>query len=130
MFAALEAEASDFSREHGIACSLVIDDDEPELSKLVSMNIYRIFQESLANVYKHARATKVTAELTCQNNRLTLIVTDNGIGIPEAGNGERTFGITGMKERAELMHGSLYILPVKPSGTKVKLIVPVLSERS
>jgi signal transduction histidine kinase len=129
LFAGLESQASNFSRLHSIPCILTIEMEEPEFSRLVSLNIYRIFQEALANVFKHARATQVHSRIICAGDKMIITITDDGIGIG-AGIGQKgvqkTFGLIGMKERAALIHGKIEILPGKEKGTIVELTVPVI----
>jgi signal transduction histidine kinase len=93
--------------------------------------IYRIAQEALTNIIKHAHATEVTIKMVYAHDRLSLEIRDNGKGFvckkrPQA-NG---LGIDLMRERAELIKGTVSVVSRPQKGTTVKLIVPVVGDRS
>jgi signal transduction histidine kinase len=94
--------------------------------------IYRVVQEALTNVSRHAEATSAVVSITERDGVVTVSVTDDGKGPPEAarlgprGDGlEGGFGMSGMRERAELVGGELEMLPAPGRGTTIRLTVPL-----
>lgn len=124
--AALEAQAQEFENRTGIRCIVVLPRERLALDSEHSTAIFRIFQESLTNVARHAQATRVNARLEIQENQLILVVQDNGRGFDEAQlGGRRSLGLVGMQERAFLLNGEFKIEGVPGSGTKVTLRIPL-----
>ena len=87
----------------------------------VQMVIYRVTQESLHNIYKHANATQVKVELLTRRNTLTLTIEDNGSGFDQMAIMEVQFGIRGMRERACNIQAVLLVESEIGHGTKIKL---------
>jgi len=124
--AALEGQAQEFEKRTGIRCIVVLPREQLALDSEHSTAIFRIFQESLTNVARHAQATRVNARLEIQENQLILVVQDNGRGFDEAQlSGRRSLGLVGMQERALLLNGEFKIEGVPGSGTKVTLRIPL-----
>jgi signal transduction histidine kinase len=124
--AALEGQAQEFENRTGIRCIVVLPREQLALDSEHSTAIFRIFQESLTNVARHAQATRVNARLEIQENQLVLVVQDNGRGFDEAQlGGRRSLGLVGMQERALLLNGEFKIEGVPGSGTKVTLRIPL-----
>jgi signal transduction histidine kinase len=97
----------------------------------VEVALYRIAQEALQNVMKHASASRVTLRLTADDGQVRLLVEDDGCGFRavDAGrnrNGDQSYGLVGMRERAELVGARLDVTSTPASGTKVlvELAVP------
>jgi signal transduction histidine kinase len=91
-----------------------------------AMNIYRIVQEALSNVARHAEATNVAIDLECREQELTVSVADDGKGFVEAQwSTPQALGLVGMRERAQLIGGRLKIDSAPGTGTCVKLTVPL-----
>jgi two-component system, NarL family, sensor histidine kinase UhpB len=99
-------------------------DDLPPLSAELELVIYRVAQEALTNVLRHADASHCLVELQSQDGRVELRVSDDGRGMPSRIEGE-SIGIEGMRERALLAGGSLAIEARADAGTTVRLTVPV-----
>src|SRR5665213_760649 len=106
---------------------------DPELESTV----YRIVQEALTNVSRHAHATRAVIEVTEREGTIVASVTDDGQGMPGAerlgprGDGlEGGFGMSGMRERAELIGGELEFMPAPGKGTTVRLTVPLAGRPS
>src|SRR5437899_7238360 len=98
--AALHCESRRFQDRTGVLCEAHLPETEPNLSTGVSTALFRIFQECLTNIARHAHATKVGAALKLENGWVTLRVLDNGRGITEAEIANpRSLGLLGMKER-------------------------------
>lgn len=90
--------------------------------------VYRIAQEALNNVTKHARAKHVRMTLSSGNGTIRLVVDDDGVGVRRAHRADGThggMGMTFMKERAEVLGGSLSVQPRQVKGTRVIVAVPV-----
>ncbi len=118
---ALSSLCSEFSRSSGVSVTREIDNDLPELSGDVELVLYRVAQESFTNAARHARADHVELSLTASDDRLTLRIRDDGRGGPF----DEGTGIRGMRERAKLVGATLEITPADPSGTEVRLEIPL-----
>ncbi|MEO8335295.1 MAG: PAS domain S-box protein [bacterium] len=103
-------------------------DEELELDKAIATAAYRILQESLTNVVRHAGATEVDVALRCDAHNVILEVTDNGRGITqEELERSGSLGLLGMRERAAIFNGDVAVQAVDPAGTRVMLRIPVAS---
>lgn len=117
--------AREFSRLTGIACELRLP-EHIRLSREGSTGVYRIVQEALTNVARHAKATKVTIRARKSKTQLTLEITDNGLGIAEDAAAEyASYGIIGMRERSEHLGGDFHIEGVPGRGTAIILRLPL-----
>lgn len=124
--AAIEWQAAEFEKRSGISCTAEIDTAIPPLSQDKSINIYRIFQESMSNIMRHSGATSVKISLSKAGQQLVLLITDNGTGISEQEISAHTsFGILGMGERARLCGAELIIKGIPGKGTTISLSVPI-----
>jgi signal transduction histidine kinase len=120
--AALEWQAREFEKQMGIACIFRDADKEinGELDPDHASALFRIFQEALTNIAKHAGATRVTVSLRRQRQHLTLTICDNGRGITPADRLKpHSFGLRGMSERAKALGGTLSLSPAPGGGTMV-----------
>ncbi|MBB5350444.1 signal transduction histidine kinase [Haloferula luteola] len=124
--AALEEEARDFTQLTQIPCRLHIQTMDNELSRPLATAAFRIFQESLTNVARHAHATEVLATCEADDQRLLLTIEDNGRGM-DAHTAERplTLGLLGMWERARNAGGELNFRSSEGHGTTVRLVLPL-----
>ncbi len=124
--AALESQAQEFEDRTKIHCSVTLPGEPLSLDVDTSIAIFRIFQESLTNVARHARATRVGARLNAENEQIIFQVFDNGRGFdPEEAKARKSLGIVGMQERAFLLKGDLKIEGVHGAGTTVTLTIPL-----
>lgn len=124
--AAIEWQTAQFEEQTGISCVFKTSKVSDEYEKTVNTAVYRIFQEALTNVTRHANATEVIVKLYEKNSILVLEVADNGKGIWETEkNKTLSLGITGMKERALMINGTFSIKKRKEGGTLVRLSVPL-----
>jgi two-component system sensor histidine kinase UhpB len=120
--AALRTRVSAFASQTGVAATVHIADDLGELGADEQLVIYRIVQEALNNVTRHAGARQVRVELSSRGARPILRVIDDGRGFPDDDRGLGDgLGITGMRERARLAGGRLNISSVAGHGTVVEL---------
>ena len=126
----IEAECQNFTRLNEIPVTLDLDGTLQYLSKEISLGAYRILQESLRNIVRHAKATDVHVTLSKNNGILHLVIIDNGIGFVSASNGVKVgLGIASMTERARLLQGNLSIESRPGKGTAIKLAVPLESRK-
>jgi signal transduction histidine kinase len=124
--AALEAQAQEFEGRTGIHCSVILPQEPLTLDTDRSTAIFRIFQESLTNVARHAHATRVKARLRRENDRLIFKVFDNGTGFdPEVAKARKSLGLIGMQERALLLNGEFKTEGAPGAGTTVTLTIPL-----
>lgn len=124
--AALQWQAQEFETRTGIRCAIALPREPLNLDSERSTAIFRIFQESLTNVARHAGATLVGARLEQGGGQMTLVVRDNGRGFDTRETAERrSLGLVGMQERALLLHGQLTIEGVPGTGTTVTLRIPL-----
>lgn len=126
LVSALEWLAEDFGKRTGIACHLLLNAGEPELSDAHATALFRVMQESMTNVARHARATRVLVTMMRDDLGLVLNVSDNGCGFdPAAASKRGSYGLLGMSERARLIGASLQIDSAPGSGTVVSISIPV-----
>ena len=124
--AALEAQAQEFESRTGIPCSVTLPPEPLLLDTERSTAIFRIFQESLTTVARHAHASRVEARLQREGDRLIFQVFDNGTGFdPESAKAGKSLGLVGMQERALLLNGDFKTEGVPGAGTTVTLTIPL-----
>jgi signal transduction histidine kinase len=124
IIAALDWHSQEFSRRSNIQVNFKTRLEEIHLPKETATGLFRIYQESLTNVARHAEAKKVNAELELDGEKILLTITDDGKGF-DLGSGQRkTLGILGMKERAAMLGGQLRIYSAPGKGTTVLITIP------
>jgi PAS domain S-box-containing protein len=122
--AAIEWQANEFASRTGIGCTVCVPPVELQLEGDRATALFRIFQECLTNVARHAEARSVRTSLTEQDGNLLLIVEDDGKGFRESAAGG-SLGILGMKERAQVCGGDVQVSSSPGKGTTVTVRVPV-----
>ena len=123
--AALEWLAQDFSRRTSIQCEATIGATNDAINGELGTALFRIVQEALTNVLRHAGATRVDIALGMKSGCVTLEINDDGTGITEAGTvGPGSLGILGMRERAAALGGVLEVVPRQEGGTRVAAWFP------
>lgn len=123
---AIEWQAQQFQERTEIVCQCNCLTADIELNQAQSTAVFRVFQEALTNILRHAQATKV--EITTEKNEGNFILTirDNGIGITKSANsGLKSLGILGMRERVSLVGGKIEINGVKGKGTMLIVQIPI-----
>jgi PAS domain S-box-containing protein len=127
---ALQYEARAFERRTGIHCAVRLPETEVILSSQHATALFRIFQEALTNVARHAHATKVKVELGVEAGSVIINVQDDGRGITEADIARpESLGLLGMKERAELLGGEMtFQRNSNQQGTVVAVRIPQMGE--
>jgi len=125
LLAALEWQANEFQTQTGIRCRVEATISDAIWDQDVNTAFYRIFQETLTNIIRHADATRVTVRLAETNGRLVLEVKDNGCGISEAQvHNTKSIGLLGMRERAALLGGEMRVRGEPGKGTTVSVSIP------
>ena len=131
LIAALEWQAHEFESRTRIDCELTLPQEHIVLDDERSTAVFRIFQESLTNVVRHANASRVEARLEKIGGHLVFQIQDNGSGFDsEELKGRKSLGITGMRERALLLNGELKIEGRPGQGTSLTLRIPLPSSAS
>jgi two-component system, NarL family, sensor histidine kinase UhpB len=126
LVAALEWQANEFQNRTGIRCDVHAEISEPLPDPNLSTTLFRIFQETLTNVIRHAGATQVVVDLKEADGRITMEVKDNGRGISRKEmTNTRSMGLLGMRERAALLGGIFRIGRItRGKGTRVSVSIP------
>jgi signal transduction histidine kinase len=135
LFAALKWQAEQFQKHTGIECRIACAYDhgcvdcsscEYTLDKAVSINLFRIFQESLSNVSRHSGASRVESEYRPENEQLFLSISDNGCGLQEGHvTAPSSFGMRGMRERVGQLEGEISFDTPPGGGMRVTVRVPM-----
>jgi signal transduction histidine kinase len=125
LVAAVGWQAKEFQKRTGIRCRAKLP-VEAKYDLEISTCVFRIFQEILTNVARHARATRVDVELSVSEDRFNLEVVDNGVGIADSDlHGRKSLGLLGMQERAMLFGGEVGITGTPGQGTRVSVSIPI-----
>ncbi len=124
LVSAMEWLANDVSRRTGIRCHLQLTHEDVRLSDAQATGLFRIVQESLTNVIRHAQANRVDISLEHAKGLLRLEVRDNGIGFEPDRVPGKTFGLLGMQERAAMLGGELTVTSHPGTGTSVMVTIP------
>ncbi len=122
--AAVEWQVQQFRDRTGIAVDLETDLVEERITKDMSTAAFRVLQEALTNVARHADATQVEVDMRTTDGELLLVVQDNGKGM-EADPSRRSLGLVGMRERARQLGGSVSIGNAEDEGVRVEMRVPL-----
>lgn len=131
IIAAIEMEANEFQQRTGITCTLTHTDEDIDLNPDVSIALFRIFQESLTNIMKHAQADAVEVSVSNHESRVDLTIIDNGRGFADAERLKpRSFGLRGIQERVEHFGGEVKITSMPGKGTTVAVSIPHPGEES
>jgi two-component system sensor histidine kinase UhpB len=129
--AALHHEANRFQERTGITCSMNVSEPAPDLSGDAATAVFRIFQEALTNVARHADASEVSCDFRIEADQVVLRVEDNGKGISrDALADAKSLGLLGMQERAGVLSGELQIKPGTSRGTRVTLRLPPAADET
>lgn len=121
---ALEWLTADFRKRSGIACEVVSDCEDLTINEQLSLAIFRIVQESLTNVMRHAEAQNVHISLTTSDEGLRLEIQDDGKGFDTESVSHRSFGLLGIRERALAIGGNARIISSPGNGTLIEVQIP------
>lgn len=123
--AALDTETREFSQRTGIACQFKANQDKVEAAPQVAITLFRILQEALANITKHAQASRVQVVLTNSANCIDLTVKDDGRGIRDADRAKpHSFGLRGIFERVAHFGGDVTLQSAPSQGTTLSVCIP------
>ncbi|HXT42246.1 MAG TPA: PAS domain S-box protein [Candidatus Angelobacter sp.] len=124
--AAIEWQIQDFQKRTGIKCEFSSNLNDARLGPDRATAVFRIFQETLTNIVRHANATRVKIKLEASRGRLILRVEDNGRGVAARDlSGAKSLGLLGMRERATMLDGEVTIVGRRGKGTTVGLRIPL-----
>lgn len=124
--AAVHWQAREFDQRTGIACVVECDSEDISLDGELAVAIFRVFQEALTNIAKHAQASGVQVQLSEQASEVCLRVVDNGCGITHSDMEKiNSFGIRSMRERCQQLGGKFHIRGKPTIGTEVIIAIPV-----
>lgn len=127
--AAIEWQSQDFTRKTGIECTVESSPQEVSLDSERSSALFRIFQEALTNVLRHANASRIQVKINADSGRFSMTVSDNGRGItPEEMSNQKSLGLLGMRERIHPYNGQLQIYGTEGEGTVVEVVLPLRQE--
>ena len=127
LFYALKTLQKEFSSRHHVDCELVADEEQLTLDDALSTTIFRVIQESLTNVARHANASEVQIEFNRDASSIRFSIRDNGCGIDENDMKKtRSFGLVGMRERIKAMHGEFSVTSTFGDGTLLEISLPIL----
>lgn len=129
---ALQRLVDDFTARSNVRGSFGQKNIPEAVSQEIATCLYRVTQESLNNVARHAEASRVAVELTQSQSGLTVTITDDGVGFDgeQPRQGQHGLGLLSMKERVALVHGALQIISSAGKGTRVQAVVPLLEEEA
>ncbi|WP_246050782.1 GAF domain-containing sensor histidine kinase [Leptospira langatensis] len=124
----IEWYSRDFQKRTGIICDLRIRTENLPSEKEYSIAIFRIFQEALTNVARHAKANRIQVSLEEEPSLLLLRIEDNGVGMgQDRWKNHKSLGLIGMRERAVVLGGELTVLSKEGEGTSVVVRIPLRS---
>ena len=124
--AALEWQAKEFEKQLGITCKFTCNQSEIPVSTDQGITLFRIFQESMSNIAKHAKATHVSVDLSAFAHDIILTISDNGVGIKSSDTlKSNSFGLRGMRERVTALHGTFAVQQSNKQGTVITIKLPV-----
>jgi len=125
--AAIEWQIHDFQKRTGIKCEFASNLSDIVLSQERATAVFRIFQETLTNIARHANASQVKIKLEASHGKLLLEVQDNGKGMTARDlSGAKSLGLLGMRERATMLDGEVTIVGRRGKGTTVGLRIPLV----
>ncbi len=126
---AVEWQVKEFANRTKIGWDIAIDMKTSDLGKDISIALFRILQESLTNVSRHAEASKINVNLVETDSMVTLEVADDGKGITEEQlSDSQSLGILGMRERVEYLGGDIDIKGIPNKGTRVTIRIPIAKQ--
>jgi signal transduction histidine kinase len=131
LVAAIRKEAKDLARNTGVKARVMIAENVGRLASGTEQAIYRVVQEALHNVAKHAHAKNVTVQVERADELVQVVVEDDGVGIQSHSSNSRdhSFGLAGIKERVAMLGGTSRVISTKGKGTRIEISVPAGEEQ-
>ena len=108
---------------------LVVTGANRPLSPRVEIGLYRIAQEALTNIGRHAQASQAWLEVTMSPEKVRLVVSDNGLGFDPEKIPQNRYGLIGLNERVKLLHGRLQVETSPGQGTRLEVTIPLRVKR-
>jgi len=126
LYFALQGLREEFANRYHIECALYADESELQFDNETSTTVFRILQEGLTNIARHAEAEHVTLSLYRLDGELLITIRDDGRGISaEDIKKNGSLGLIGMRERVWGMHGEINVASDEPPGTRIDIVLPV-----
>jgi signal transduction histidine kinase len=127
LIAAIRKEAKDLAKNTGVKARVAVDDNVGRLAPECEAALYRVVQEALHNVAKHAQAKTASIQMRRDEGVIRLLIEDDGQGMTKSAGftGRRSFGLAGMRERISMLGGSVKVTSIKGSGTRIEVTVPI-----
>ncbi len=127
LIAAIRKEAKDLAKTTGVKARVAVSDDVGRLAPECEAAVYRVVQEALHNVAKHAQAKTVNIHMLREAELVRLTIEDDGQGMSKtSGFSGRSFGLAGMRERIGMLGGTIKVSSAKGKGTRIEVVVPVV----
>lgn len=131
LLAAMEWQAKEFQKRTAIRCNFNAENIEIKFDDRFGIAVFRILQEALTNITRHANASRVDIDLMINEGNLNLTVNDNGVGMKyDPMEKRKSMGLISMRERANFMGGNLNINSEIGEGTEIQLVVPIKQQES
>jgi two-component system sensor histidine kinase UhpB len=130
LIAAVRKEAKDLAKSTGVKARVTVSPEFGRLPTALETAIYRVVQEALHNVAKHANATSVNIEMKqgYEGENVRLVIQDDGIGIaPQPNPARQTFGLAGMYERVSTIGGKMKVVSSRGNGTRIEVTAPIVN---
>jgi signal transduction histidine kinase len=126
LVAAIEWQTEDMAKRSDIICTRQLPAEDVELDQPVALALFRIVQESLTNVLRHAQATRVEVRLWVSDEALELVIEDNGCGYaPRSTTGSQALGLLGIRERVDVFGGTVEFTSAPGQGAAVRVCMPL-----
>ncbi len=126
LLAAIEWLGSDFQQRTGLRCQIDVPQPIADVAEAVAVATFRVVQESLTNITRHAQASRVDISVTAHNGKLCVDIRDDGVGFAVASTkSKKTFGLLGMQERVLVHQGAVDIQSGPGQGTRIRIAMPL-----
>ncbi|MDY7577925.1 PAS domain-containing protein [Herbaspirillum sp. RTI4] len=127
--AAITEQLDELAQRSGLTCTTSLPDEEVEIGPQMEIALYRMLQEILNNIVKHAQATTVRVILDVDEDRVALTVKDNGVGMTAARkDNTKSYGLRGLRERAVYFGGTIDIVSSAEKGTVIAIALPIMAD--
>ncbi|MEO8356445.1 MAG: response regulator [Chloroflexota bacterium] len=127
---AMQTYCAEFTRQTQLPIAFDVDESLPRLSDIYNITLYRLLQEALNNIVKHAQATQAWVELNMEDNTITLTVQDNGQGFEAEERQSSGIGLSSMRERVTIAGGKFAISSAQKSGTILSAQFPLRAHQT
>lgn len=132
LVSSIQKLVSDFANDSGIEVDFKTNISEEEIAPVIEIALFRIIQEALSNIRKHAKAKAVNIRIEYTGSNINLLISDNGVGFdtvaPRKAEVESGYGLISMRERSELLSGKFNISSSASTGTRIVVSVPASME--